>query len=406
MGTYYQRGKIFWIKYYRHGKPYRESTHSTTKSAAKRLLKLREGQIAEGRFHGLRVEKILFDELAADLINDYIVNRKKSLDRVHLSIKHLVPHFGKTRAANITTDVVKKYIVKRQEEGAENGTINRELSALKRMYSLGARQTPPKVTQVPYIPKLNENNVRTGYFEHDEYLKLKDALPSYLKPILVMAYYTGMRREEILSLQWYKVNIIEGKITLDAGTTKTNEPRIIYLKGEFYESLLNQKIIRDEKYPKCRHVFFREGNQIKDFRAAWDSALLKCGYSPTFKCKGCGAVVELPEGIKRSELTCYKCGSEKLKKYDKLFHDLRRTGVRNMIRAGVTEKVAMNISGHKTRSVFDRYNIVNEADLKSAAERVHKLHEDTAKKHKKIANGHNLGTIQHSEKVGHDAKKR
>ncbi len=129
-------------------------------------------------------------------------------------------------------------------------------------------------------------------------------------------------------------------------------------------------------------------------QAASSSAALE-GFKPSFKCKVCGKVTELQDVVRQEDLKCHACGSSKLKKHDRIFHDLRRTAVRNMVKAGVSEKVAMLISGHKTRSVFDRYNIVDERDLENAAESISAFHRKASEKIERI--NLEIGTRQDSK---------
>jgi len=165
MGSIYERSEIYWIKYYRHGKPYRESSHSDMITKAQKLLKKREGEIAEGKLSWVNFEKVTFDDLAKDLLTDYRVNGKDTIAKAERSVKYLKEFFGGTKAPDITTDKVKAYIGKRMKKGLSNASINGGLAALKRMFHLASECTPPKVSVIPYIPMLKESNVRKGFFE-------------------------------------------------------------------------------------------------------------------------------------------------------------------------------------------------------------------------------------------------
>lgn len=335
MGTIYKRANTYWLKYYRNGKPYYESSQSSKETDAKRLLAKRQGEISEGKLPGVYFDRVKFDELAEDLLRDYRINQKKSLVRVTQSVEHLKEYFEGFKVTQITTPRIEGYIEIRQDEEAANATINRELSALKRMLNMGARQTPPKVDRAPFIPMLKENNIRKGFFEHGDYLALKDALPDYLKGFVTFAYKTGWRVSEIENLTWGQVDRNQGIVRLEPGEAKNDEGRTVYLDEELKEVFNRQWEARKKSEKLIPYVFpGKDGkDRIKDFRGAWDKA-------------------------------CEDAGIGK-----RLFHDFRRTAIRNMIRAGIPEKVAMMVSGHKTRSVFDRYNIVNDTDLKLAAQR-------------------------------------
>lgn len=332
MGMIYKRGKTYWIKYYRNGKPHRESTRSKKEADAKRLLKKREGEISEGKLPGVYFDRVRFDELAEDLLTDYRINQRKSLVRAQESVNHLAEVFEGMRVPDITTPRINAYIEQRIDDGAANGTINRELAALKRMLNLGAKQTPPKVDRVPHVPMLKENNARKGFFEHGDLLALRDALPDYLKGFITFGYKTGWRVSEIAGLTWGQVDRDQGIVRLEVGETKNDEARTIYLDDELREVVNRQWAQRKNLLP---YVFLNEKgtDKVKRFDKAWKTACNEAGI-----------------GVR-------------------LFHDFRRTAVRNMVRSGIPERVAMMISGHKTRSVFDRYNIVNDTDLRLAAQK-------------------------------------
>jgi integrase len=154
------------------------------------------------------------------------------------------------------------------------------------------------------------------------------------------------------------VDLREKVIRLDPGETKNDEGRVIPLGGELLEMLKMQKSIRDEKWPRCPWVFSRGAKPIRTFGGAWVKACIA------------------------ADLFVMEDGEAKP---TRLFHDL----VRNLVRAGVPERIAMAISGHKTRSVFDRYNIVSERDLHDAARRLENYVAESEKKR----DGDNVVTI-------------
>lgn len=141
-------------------------------------------------------------------------------------------------------------------------------------------------------------------------------MPDEVKPILIFTYYPGCRNGESLSLKWSQVDLAERLVRLDPGTTKNDEERIIPMAPELVEVLKESKAVRDAVNSTAQWVFARGGEPITDFRGAWVAA------------------------CKESELV------DADGKPTRIFHDLRRTGVRNLVRAGVPERVAMAISGH------------------------------------------------------------
>jgi len=330
------RGKWFIRYYLPSGQRIQESTGSPDRADAVRLLRQRQGEIAAGRRPGRDVDRVTFAEIAADLLRDYAVNGKRSLGKARKSTERLGEFFGGTRAAKITTADVRAYVERRQAAGFANGSINRELAALKRMFRLAVQGG--RLHRAPHIPMLQEAAPRAGFFEAERFEAVVRNLPEAIRPVALFSHETGWRFREIITLEWRQVDLEQGCARLDPGTTKNREGRLAYLSPALLDVLRRQRAetqrLERAKGSIIPSVFHRRGRPVLGFRRAWLTA-------------------------------CRKAGAPGM-----LFHDLRRTAVRNMVRAGVPERVAMQIRGHKTRAVFERYNIVSEGDLREAARKI------------------------------------
>lgn len=384
-GRVFLRGSVYWIQYYAHGQQIRESAKTTDEKTACKFLRKRLGEVGAGIHRDTR--RVTYEELRDAFISDFEANGRKSLrhdsdGKVYVDcVRRLDDFFSGYRAQEIDADSVRQFQKKYKAEEIANGTINRSVSALRRMFSLARREG--RLRDVPFFPFLKENAARSGFVERPDYERLNAALPSYLRLVLALGYWTGMRRAEILNLKWDQVDFVAGTIRLHAGETKNDAARTIPIAAPLRGVLVGQFQRRQEGCPYVCFFVTRRGHaqQIGTFRKAWQNTCVKLGlgsWEPTGELE---IRRDRPKS-KPKEKRVY-CGL--------LFHDLRRSCVRNLVRAQVPERIARQISGHKTRAIFDRYDIVSENDLVNAGRKLEAYFAE---------NGDNSGTTLHQNAAG------
>ena len=347
-GLYKQPGSKFWWYAISHrGRLIRQSTGKTDIKKAREVLKAKRDELAAARggyttVSGPEMRRVTVTDRLKALIRDFELRGVRSLAqaRAHLGFppkpdgkpRTILEAFGHERVVELTEDMIDAYIKQRVVEGARPATINRETQLLGQAIRpfLQKHRLP-----VPAIRKLPEDNTREGFFARAEIESVIKRLPSDMRDFTRWAYLTAWRKGEIASLRWSDVDVEGRTVRLSWRRSKNKKARTMTLAGELAAIIERRSAARTtlvvKKGIEPDRVFFRDdGSPVQDFKKAWASA-----------CKAAGVP-------------------------GRLFHDLRRSGIRNMTRAGVSRKVATAISGHRTEAIFARYDIADEEDLKEA----------------------------------------
>ena len=290
-------------------------------------------------FHGPRQDRVTVDELLRALERDHEVRGRKGLPQLRSHMKHVRAFFALDRALAAGPDRQRDYIAARQRDGAATATINRELECLQRAFSIavesGVLAFAPKTLSLP------EHNARQGFFEVAKFEELLTHLEDPdLRDYLEWFFWTGMRPSGIRALSWAAFDRETWTLRLPTKDDKTGRGVLLALEDAL-RAIIQRRIA--SRRLDCPLIFHRDGRPIGDFRRVW---LRVCQRAEL-------AVIEERDGKKvvRALRTPY---------------DLRRTALRNMVRGGTDPAIAMKISGHHTRATFDRYNIIDERDLRAA----------------------------------------
>ena len=354
-GRIFKRGNVYWIQFYNHGRQIREKTgikaadgdEQAAQKAEKKvaaLLRKRIGAVENGIYHEPR--RLRYKDLRSTFFADYQTQERKSLrlskdgNEPYLpEVNRLDVFFSGWRITEIDADAIRKFTSTQKAKGLSNGSINRSISALRRMFHLAVKDSKLHLNDVPHFPMLKEARPRSGFFETKEYEALSRALPSYLRLPLALGFYTGMRLGEVLGLKWDQVDFLDNVIHLRQGETKNEEGRTIPLIPQLRTLVLEQHASRQQACPFVCYRLDRKGNAVKieSFRKAWYRACVSVGLGtlePELNPETGEPRLMKPRRMRWKP-------KAKMVYHGKLYHDLRRTGVRNLVRAGVSEKIAI-----------------------------------------------------------------
>jgi len=282
-------------------------------------------------------EEYLFRELVGWYLKLPVAMKKKSYNKDEQRGEILKVHFGLRNAREIKPAMIETFqydMLTKPREGKKRvykpATVNRMLALMKRIYNLAIREEMVERNPCFKVSMLPENNKRDRVITHAQFEAILSHLPKHAADIVTTAYHTGMRAGEIFGLTWDRVNMKEGFIELTAADTKTAEPRRIYFNDDL--KALFQEL---GKIRRIRHkaVFTYRGKPIDSIRKSFNEACAK------------------------AEVQDFR------------IHDLRHTFNTNMRKAGVDRSVIMKITGHKTTSMFERYNTIDSEDARSAMDR-------------------------------------
>ncbi len=328
----------YWVDYYLpSGKRKREPVGCSIKDA-QAANGGKKGQKKENRLFDIKPEsRMTFSELTSWYMKLESVKALASYSILQVYLKKFNAEFGQMVVSKIKPADLENLREKRRNEGLADGTIDQEIGKAKAMVFKAFDNDIVGGDTIRTFKKLKKlvrrnGNARNKILSQDEFKNLLSKAPRHLQQILSTAYYTGMRKGEILKLTWDKVDLKERFVCLDASDTKDREARKIPICEELCKVL--KSIPRDIL---DNHVFLYRGKPIADIRSGLRKA-----------CADAGILYG------------------RFKKGGFILHDNRHTFNTNMRKAGVPEFVIMEITGHSTREMFDRYNTIDDGDIQGA----------------------------------------
>jgi len=346
-GRIFPRGGTYWVAYYLRGKEYRESTGEPLGEAGElkarkflqqRLKEVGADQLGARKFVEPKSQRLTIADLLEGLRSDFELRGKLDVPSKG-KLARAVTDFGHYRALSLTARDVDRYIEQRLANGDRPATINRITQLVSQSYKLAMRRG--ELNAAPHIRHLSEaGNARQGFLTTKQVEQVITHLPEDLKDFTSWCAATGMRKGEAAGLTW---SMVQGdEIHIPGNITKNRQPRVLPLVGRLVEILSRRQTARPVELHRttvmAERIFHRDGKPVRDFRKAWDKA-------------------------------CEQAGVQAI------FHDLRRSAVRRMVRAGISPQVAKRWSGHTSDSMFQRYAILTTDDMREAFEATEKFRE-------------------------------